>query len=90
MNNGESIIINVPILTAERRKDLAKTAKNEGELAKISIRNDRKEANNELKNLDISEDLLKNSEFDVQDLTDKFIKKVDDLYDVKEIEIMKV
>ena len=90
MNNGESIIINVPILTEERRKDLAKTAKNEGELAKISIRNDRKEANNELKNLDISEDLLKNSEFDVQDLTDKFIKKVDDLYDVKEIEIMKV
>ena len=90
MNNGESVIINVPILTEERRKDLAKTAKNEGEHAKISIRNDRKEANNELKKLDISEDLLKNSELDVQDLTDKFIKKIDDLYDVKEIEIMKV
>ncbi len=90
MNNGESVIINVPILTEERRKDLAKSAKNEGEHAKISIRNDRKDANNELKKLDISEDLLKNSELDVQDLTDKFIKKIDDLYDVKEIEIMKV
>lgn len=90
MNNGESVIINVPILTEERRRELAKTAKNEGENAKISIRNDRKEANNELKKLDISEDLLKNSELDVQSLTDKFINKIDELYDVKEKEIMTV
>lgn len=90
MNNGESIIINVPILTEERRRELAKHAKSEGELAKVSIRNDRKDANNELKKLDISEDLLKNTEQDIQDLTDQYIKKVDDLYVIKEKEIMKV
>lgn len=90
MNNGESIIINVPILTEERRKELAKHAKSEGENAKVSIRNDRKEANNELKKLDISEDLLKNTELDVQDLTDKYIKKIDALYAIKEKEIMTV
>lgn len=90
MNNGESIIINVPILTEERRRELAKHAKSEGEHAKVSIRNDRKDANNELKKLDISEDLLKNTEQDVQDLTDAYIKKVDDLYIIKEREIMKV
>ena len=90
MNNGESVIINVPILTEERRKELAKHAKAEGENAKVSIRNDRKDANNELKKLDISEDLLKNTEQDVQDLTDKYIKNIDALYVIKEKEIMTV
>ena len=89
-NNGESVIINVPILTEDRRKDLAKQAKSEGENAKVSIRNDRKEANNELKKLDISEDMLNNAEQDIQELTDKFSKKVDALYVVKEKEIMTV
>lgn len=90
MNNGESIIINVPILTEERRRELAKHAKSEAEHAKVSIRNDRKDANNELKKLDISEDLLANSEMDVQDLTDGYIKKIDALYAIKEKEIMTV
>ncbi len=90
MNNGESVIINVPILTEERRKELAKHAKSEAENAKVSLRNDRKEANDELKRLDISEDLLKNSEMDVQTLTDKFSKDIDDLYSVKEKEIMTI
>ncbi len=90
MNNGESVIINVPILTEERRKELAKHARSEAENAKVSIRNDRKDANNELKKIDISEDLLKNSEMDIQDLTDKFIKKTDELYAVKEKEIMTI
>ena len=90
MNNGESIIINVPILTEERRRDLAKQAKAEAEKAKVSIRNDRKDANNELKKIDISEDLLKNSEADVQNMTDANIKKIDELYAIKEVEIMKV
>jgi ribosome recycling factor len=89
-HNGESIIINVPILTEERRRELAKKAKAEGEHAKVSIRNDRKEGNNELKKLDISKDQLANGEVDIQLLTDNHIKKVDDLYAVKEIEIMKV
>lgn len=90
MNNGESIIINVPILTEERRRELAKKAKAEGELAKVSIRNDRKDGKNELKKMDISKDQLANGEVDIQLLTDTYIKKVDDLYAVKEIEIMKV
>lgn len=90
MNNGESIIINVPILTEERRRELAKKAKAEAEMAKVSIRNDRKDGNNELKKLEISKDQLANAEVDIQLLTDTYIKKVDELYAVKEIEIMKV
>lgn len=90
MNNGESIIINVPILTEERRRDLAKQAKSEAENAKVSIRNDRKEANHELKKLDVSEDMLSNAELDVQELTNDYIKKVDEMYSVKEKEIMTV
>ncbi len=89
-NNGESIIVNVPILTEERRKELAKQAKSESEDAKVSIRNDRKEANNELKNLEISEDLLKNAEIDIQELTNKFSEMADECYTIKEKEIMTV
>ncbi|MGA9271830.1 MAG: ribosome recycling factor [Lutimonas sp.] len=90
MNNGESIIINVPILTEERRRELAKQAKSESELTKVSIRNDRRDGNGELKKLDISEDMLANAELDVQELTDKYSKKADDMYVVKEKEIMTV
>jgi ribosome recycling factor len=90
MNNGEMIIINIPPLTEERRKDLVKQTKGEAEDAKVSIRNARQDANKELKKLDISEDLLKNTEVDVQGLTDEFIKKIDDLLVVKEKEIMTV
>ena len=56
MNNGESIIINVPPLTEERRKELAKMAKAETENAKVSIRNARKDANNDIKKTEASED----------------------------------
>ena len=90
MNNGESVIINVPTLTEERRRELAKHAKAGTEHAKVSIRNDRREANDDLKKLNLSEDLLKNSEMDVQDLTNEFSKKIDELYDVKEKEIMTI
>ncbi|TNJ44293.1 ribosome recycling factor [Tamlana fucoidanivorans] len=91
MNNGEVIIINVPPLTEERRKILAKQAKAEAEDAKISIRTARKEAMNEVKkNDDVSEDLKKNAEIDIQALTDKFVKIIDDLFDTKEKEIMTV
>jgi ribosome recycling factor len=90
MNNGDIIIINVPPLTEERRRDLAKQAKAESEDAKIGVRSARQEANKELKKLEISEDLLKNAESDVQDLTDKFIAKVESALSVKEAEIMKV
>ncbi|MBC32286.1 MAG: ribosome recycling factor [Muricauda sp.] len=90
MNNGEMVIINVPPLTEERRKQLVKQAKAEAEEAKISIRTARQEAKKELKALDISEDLLDNAEIDVQELTDKYIEKVDAVLEVKEAEIMKV
>lgn len=90
MNNGESIIINVPILTEERRKELAKRAKSESENAKVGVRNHRKEANNEIKKLDISDDMKKNAEDTIQNLTNKFTKIIDDLFHAKESEIMTV
>lgn len=90
MNNGESVIISVPPLTEERRKTLAKQAKAEAEDAKIGVRNDRKNANGELKKADLSEDLLKSAEDDVQKLTDKHIAKIDEILSRKEKEIMTV
>jgi ribosome recycling factor len=88
MNNGDMIIISVPPLTEERRHDLAKQAKAEAEDAKVGIRNARKDANNEIKkNDDISEDEKKSAETEIQSLTDAFVKKVDELYVVKETEI---
>ena len=62
MNNGDVIMINVPPLTEERRRDLSKQAKAEAEHAKVGIRNARKDANNEIKKTDISDDLKKDSE----------------------------
>ncbi len=93
MNNGDNIIISVPPLTEERRRDLTKQAKSESEDAKIGIRNARKDANTEIKKLEkdgTSEDVCKTAEETVQKLTDSFIKKVDELLVVKEAEIMKV
>tara|TARA_B100000767_G_scaffold91349_1_gene87770 strand:- start:337 stop:891 length:555 start_codon:yes stop_codon:yes gene_type:complete len=91
MNNGEMLIINIPPLTEERRRDLAKKAKSESESAKISIRNARKEANDELKKIDsVSEDLIKDAEEQIQKLTNEFTSKVDATYSVKEVEIMTV
>jgi len=90
MNNGETIIINVPPLTEERRRELAKQAKSETEDAKVGIRNARKEANTDIKNSDVSEDLQKNGEIDIQTLTDSYVKRIDDILYVKEKEIMTV
>jgi ribosome recycling factor len=93
MNNGDLIIISVPPLTEERRRDLAKQAKVEAEDAKIGIRNVRKDANSDIKKLEkdgTSEDVCKDAEEDVQNLTNTYIKKVDELLAHKEAEIMKV
>jgi len=90
MNNGESVIISVPPLTEERRKQLVKQAKSEAEDAKVGVRNDRKTANNELKKTDVSEDLQKNAEADIQELTDKYIAKIDSILEAKEKEIMTI
>ena len=93
MNNGENIIISVPALTEERRRDLVKQAKAEAEDAKIGIRNARKDANTDIKKLEkegTSEDICKSAEEDVQKLTDAFIRKVDEHLATKEADIMKV
>ncbi|MCH2035017.1 MAG: ribosome recycling factor [Tenacibaculum sp.] len=90
MNNGENIIINVPPLTEERRRDLAKQAKAEAENAKVGVRNARKDANNEIKKLDVSDDMKKNTEADIQNLTDNYVKQIDEKFSVKEKEIMTV
>ena len=93
MNNGDNIIISVPALTEERRRDLVKQAKAEAEDAKIGIRNVRKDANTDIKKLEkdgVSEDACKGAEESVQDLTNNYIKKIDELLVLKEAEIMKV
>ncbi|WP_339698750.1 ribosome recycling factor [uncultured Roseivirga sp.] len=92
-NDGEQIIINIPQLTEERRRDLVKQSKAVTEDGKISIRSARKDTNDELKKLQkdgLSEDLVKSGEDRVQDLTNAYNKKLDDLLIQKEQEIMTV
>lgn len=90
-NNGDMIIINIPPVTEERRKELAKLAKAEAENAKVSIRNARKDANNDVKKEEnASEDLIKQYEDKIQTLTDQFVKSADEILAVKEKEIMTV
>ena len=90
MNNGELIIITVPPLTEERRKELVKQAKGESEEAKIGVRNARQEANKEIKKTEVSDDVKKDAEESVQKLTDKYIKQIDEVLAKKEAEILKV
>ncbi len=92
-NNGELIRINVPPLTEERRKNLVKQSKNEGEDTKVGIRNKRRESNEEVKKMKkdgLAEDEAKNAEAEIQKLTDKYIKIVDELVEQKEKDIMTV
>lgn len=92
-NNGEVVIINVPPLTEERRKDLVKRVRAEGESARVGIRNARKEANDMIKQEEkdgLSEDLAKTGETKVQELTDGFNKKVEEVLEKKERDIMTV
>lgn len=93
VNNGEVIRLNIPPLTEERRKQLVKQCRAEGENAKVSVRNARREAIEKLKKLiknGLSEDLEKDAEAEVQKIHDKYIKKVDDVLAAKEKEIMTV
>ena len=93
-NNGEVIRLGIPPLTEERRRQLAKQSKQEAETAKISIRNARRDAIEQLKKSIKSEgtpeDVEKDAEAEVQKVHDKYIKKVDELYAAKEKEIMTV
>ena len=90
MNNGESIIISIPPLTEERRKELVKIAKSEIEDAKISIRNSRKDANNEIKKIEISTDQKAISEKEIQTLTDNYITRIDEIFSSKEKEMLSI
>ncbi|MBK7709977.1 MAG: ribosome recycling factor [Bacteroidales bacterium] len=93
VNNGEVIRINIPPLTEERRHQLVKQVRNEGETAKISIRNSRKWANDELKHLlkeGLPEDLEKEAVDNVQEMTHSYTLKIDKVMAVKEKDVMTV
>ncbi|MCF0173286.1 MAG: ribosome recycling factor [Bacteroidales bacterium] len=92
-NNGEVIRINIPALTEDRRKELVKKSKGEGESAKVAIRNARRDAIDQLKKLQkegLPEDSEKDCEDKIQKLTDKFSKKVEEILTAKEKEILTV
>lgn len=93
-NDGKSIRLVFPELTEERRKELVKDIKKKGEAAKVAIRNIRRDANEMLKKLgksdDVSEDEIKDLQEKVQKVTDKYIKEVDGLVEVKSKEILTV
>ena len=92
-SNGEQLIIAVPPLTEERRRDLVKRAKTEAENAKIGIRNNRKDALDMIKDLKsegLSEDMSKDAEEEVQKITNSYIKKVDELLELKDKDIMTI
>jgi ribosome recycling factor len=92
-NNGEVIRLNIPPLTEERRKNLVKQIRTMGENTKVSIRNTRREANEAFKTLKkdgLAEDLEKDAEIKVQDITTKYSDKVDKLIEMKEKEIMTI
>ena len=92
-NNGEQVRINVPALTEERRRDLVKQIKAEGEQARISVRNARRDGVEQVKKFQkdgLPEDVVKDTEVELQKLTDNFNKKVDELLEKKEKDIMTV
>ncbi len=92
-NNGEVIRLVIPQLTEERRRDLVKQVKTEGENARVSVRNARREANDEYKNMQkdgLSEDETKSAEDNIQKLTDEFTEKVEKIVDAKDQDIMTI
>ena len=89
-NNGEVIILNIPALTEETRREYVKDAKKIAEEAKVQLRNIRQDANNSLKKLEITEDNNKYAQDEVQELINKYHKVVDEKFSVKENELMSV
>jgi ribosome recycling factor len=92
-NDGETIRLNVPPLTEERRRDLVKKVKHEIEIAKVNVRKVRQDTNDDLKKLKndgVSEDAIKVGEEKVQKLTNQFIDKTDQMFAAKETDIMHV
>lgn len=89
-NTGDLIFINIPELTEERRKELVKQVKQMGEEARISLRNIRQDANNQVKKQELNEDEEKNILEDVQELINKYNKEVDNKLKIKEQELMTI
>ena len=89
-NNGEVIILNIPALTEETRRNYVKQAKEYAEDCKINLRNIRQDSNNDLKKLEMPEDDLKSAQDEVQELINKYNKIVDDKFKIKETELMSV
>lgn len=89
-NNGETIILNIPALTEETRREYVKQAKNIAEEAKIALRNIRQDANSDIKKLEITEDEIKMGQEEVQELINKFNKIVDEKAKQKEKELMSI
>lgn len=93
-NDGKAIRLNLPDLTEERRKELAKDVKKRGEEAKVAVRNIRRDANDFVKKQnkagDLNDDQAKDEEDKVQKMTDKYIKQIDEAVDAKSKEIMTV
>ncbi len=93
MNDGELIRLNIPLLTEDRRRDLLKKVKQEIEVAKVNIRNIRKDTNESIRKLSkdgVSEDEIKQGEERVQKLTDAFINRIDETLATKEKDILNV
>ncbi|OIR03200.1 ribosome-recycling factor [mine drainage metagenome] len=92
--NGELIRVPMPMLTEERRRDLIKVVKSEGEDAKVAVRNIRRDANEQLKKLlkdkEVGEDEERRAQDDVQKLTDRFVAEIDKALQVKEADLMAV
>lgn len=89
-NNGEVVILNIPAMTEETRKEYVKQSKAIGEEAKIALRNVRQDANNDIKKLEITEDEIKSGQDEVQELIQKFNKKVEEIISEKEKELMSI
>lgn len=89
-NNGEVIILNIPALTEESRKEFVKQSKTISEEAKVALRNIRQDANNDIKKLTVPEDEIKSLQDDVQELINKYNKIVEDKFKLKEQELMTV
>lgn len=89
-NNGETVMLVIPELTEERRKEYVKEAKNLAEEAKIALRNIRQDANNSIKKLEIPEDEQKGGQEDIQELINKYNKVVDEKLKIKENELMEI
>lgn len=89
-NNGETVILNIPALTEETRREYVKQSKNVAEESKIALRNIRQDANNDIKRLEVTEDEIKEGQEAVQELINKFNKIVDEKAKQKEIELMSI